>query len=178
MKFQPFVTRVYDNAHILTTILPAADTELQKTTLSPAWRTDWTSDYIQQSNALIYAQKTESGELVGLAAYEILKEIVAVSIVYMESEPGSGPEIVRENRNYRNIGRAFIAFGIKLSIDHGFNGDITFFAKTPELAEHYERDFEAIRVPSRGVIDSAPRYLICDDAAQSIFEIYLEEDET
>lgn len=177
MRFQPFVTRVRDNVRVQTLICPATRAELEKTKQTPTWRTDWTSDYIQQSRALLYAQKTESGELVGLAAYELLKNIIAVNILYMESEPGSGPEVVRESRSYRNIGRAFIAFGIKLSIDHGFNGDITFSAKTPELAKHYERDFGAVRLPSRGASNSAPRYLICDDAAQSIFEMYLEEDE-
>ena len=177
MKFQPFITRGCDSTRVQTMICPATKVELEQTRQTPVWRTDWTSDYIQQSNALLYAQKTEFGELVGLAAYELLKSIIAVNVLYMESEPDSGPEVARESRNYRNIGRSFIAFGIKLSIDHGFNGDITFSAKTPELARHYERDFGAIRIPSRSSTDSAPRYLICDEAAQSIFEMYLEEDE-
>lgn len=176
MKFQPFITRTKDNARVPTNILPATKAELKITTQDPTWRTDWTSDYIRESNALLYAQKTEDGTLVGLAAYEILENLITVSILYMESEPGSGPDVSRENRTYRNIGRAFIAFGIKLSIDHGFNGDVTFFAKTPELAEHYERDFGAIRVPGRSQTNAAPRYLICDDVAQSLFEMYLEEE--
>lgn len=176
MRFQSYITRVCDNSRVLTTIFPATDTELLKTVHEPIWRTNWNSDYIQQSKALLYAQKTEDGELVGLAAYEILTELITVNILYMESEPGSGPEIVRENRTYRNIGRAFIAFGIKLSIDHGFNGDVTLSAKTPELARHYELDYGAIRLPRGSRTDAAPRYLICDETAQSIFELYLEED--
>lgn len=176
MKFQSYIIRVCDNSRIVTTISPAIDNELRKTVQEPVWRTNWNSDYIQQSKALLYAQRTNDGELVGLAAYEILAELITVNILYMESEPGSGPEVVRENRKYRNIGRAFIAFGIKLSIDHGFNGDVTLSAKTPELAKHYEQDYGAIRLPGRNRSDVAPRYLICDKTAQSIFELYLEED--
>ncbi len=176
MRFQTYITRVCDNSRILTSICPATDDDLLKTTQDPVWRTNWTSDYIRQSNALLYAQRTNNGELVGLAAYEVLAELISVNILYMESEPSSGPEIVRENRTYRNIGRSFIAFGIKLSIDHGFNGDVTFSAKTPELARHYEQDYGAIRLPGRNMMDAAPRYLICDEAAQSIFELYLRED--
>lgn len=176
VKFQPFITRTRDNAQVPTRIVSATKAELTRTKQVPIWRTDWTSDYIQKSHALLYAQKTEDGELVGLAAYEILENLITVNILYMESEPGSGPDISREDRTYRNIGRAFIAFGIKLSIDHGFNGDVTFFAKNPELAEHYEKDYGAIRVPGRGQTNMAPRYLICDDMAQSLFELYLKED--
>ena len=37
-----------------------------------------------------------------------------------------------------------IAYGIKLSIDNGFAGDVVLEAKTTQLAQHYERDFETI----------------------------------
>lgn len=76
---------------------------------------------------------------------------------------------------YRGIGRALVAYGIKLSVDAGFNGDVTLDAKTPELAQHYEQDFGAVRLPGRGA-GVTPRYLICDEAAQRIFTDYLEED--
>ena len=52
--------------------------------------------------------------------------------------------------------------------------DVTLDAKTPELARHYEKDFGAVRLPSRES-SAAPRYLICDEAAQMIFTDYLEE---
>lgn len=48
------------------------------------------------------------------------------------------------------LARALIAYGIKLSVDSGFHGDVTLDAKTPELAKHYERDFGAIPIPRRG----------------------------
>ena len=73
---------------------------------------------------------------------------------------------------YYNIGKLLIAFGIKLSIDYGFGGDVELNAKTSKLAEHYEKDFGAVKLPS--VPGVAPRYLISDNAAKSIFLSYLE----
>ena len=47
----------------------------------------------------------------------------------MESQPESNPTIVGANPKYEGIGRMLIAFGIKLSIDNGFAGDIVLEAK-------------------------------------------------
>ena len=154
-------------------VLRATREDLETTVTAPVWQTDWTSEYIAEDRFEIYAMKTRIGELMALGAYEIEEDVVAVHIVYMESQAESNPTLCKEPR-YRGIGRALIAYGIKLSVDAGFNGDVTLNAKTPELAKHYERDFGAIPLPGRGN-GSAPRYLICDEAAIDIFTSYLEE---
>ena len=64
-----------------------------------------------------------------------------------------------------------IAYGIKLSIDNVFAGDVVLEAKTTQLAQHYERDFGAVLLPA--LHSSAPRYLIEDEAAKRIFFTYL-----
>lgn len=153
--------------------LRATRMDLETTLAAPTWQTNWTTKYIMESGFDIYALKTKVGELVALGAYEIGEDVVAVHIVYMESQAESNPTLCKEPR-YRGIGRALVAYGIKLSVDAGFNGDVTLDAKTPELAKHYERDFGAIPLPGRGN-GSAPRYLICDEAAIDIFTSYLEE---
>ena len=56
-------------------------------------------------------------------------------------------------------------------MDHGFGGDVVLEAKTPELAQHYERDFGAVKLPTFS--SSAPRFLIADEAAKHIFFSYL-----
>ena len=99
--------------------------------------------------------------------------VVAVHIIYMESQAQSNPTLCVSPK-YHGIGRALVAYGIKLSVDAGFNGDVTLDAKTPELAKHYERDFGAVLIPGRGR-GAAPRYLICDEAAINIFTSFLEE---
>ena len=64
-----------------------------------------------------------------------------------------------------------IAYGIKLSIDTGFPGDVVLEAKTTDLAKHYERNFGAAPLPVFG--SSAPRHLIAGEAAKQSFFTYL-----
>lgn len=109
--------------------------------------------------------------MIALCTYEILDRSLVVHIVYMEAHPESNPNLDSEEPKYTGIGRLMIAYGIKLSIDHGFAGDVVLEAKTTELARHYERDFGAVPLP---VFDSStPRYLIADESAKQIFFTYL-----
>ena len=169
-----FVLHIWDTdrAKVLVFISKADKRDLEATIAAP-WQTDWTSEYITTDRFDLYALKTMKGELVALGANEVREENLAVHIIYMESDPESNPTRTAVPK-YRGVGRAMVAYGIKLSVDAGFNGDVTLDAKTPELARHYERDFGAFRVPGRER-NVAPRYLICDEAAQVIFTDYLEE---
>ena len=117
-----------------------------------------------------YSAKVED-ELIALGAYEVLENSLVVHIVYMEAHPESNPTLDGGTPKYTGIGRLMIAYGIKLSIDNGFAGDVVLEAKTTSLAQHYEKDFGAVRLPVFG--SSAPRYLIADEAAKRIFFTYL-----
>ena len=141
------------------------------TTREPRWQTDWTSEYISKDKFDVYGLKTQVGELVALGAYEISEDVVTVHIVYMDSQAQSNPTLC-ERPKYRGIGRALIAYGIKLSIDSGLTGDVVLEAKTTSLAKHYEEDFGAVLLPT--FQSSAPRYLIADEAAKRIFFTYLD----
>lgn len=134
------------------------------------WQTSWLSDYIQAGKFEKYALKAKAGELVALAAYEILENDVMVHITYIESQPESNPTIVGHSKKYLGIGRVLIAYGIKLSIDHDCGGTVTIEAKVPELAEHYVRDFGAVPLPSFG---GAPRFELSGEAAMNVFITYL-----
>ena len=63
-----------------------------------------------------------------------------------------------------------IAYGIRLSIDHGCGDTVTFAAKVPELAEHYVRDLRAVPLPSFG---GAPRFELSGEVAMNVFVTYL-----
>lgn len=169
-KFVPFIIRTADDQKIDVKITRMKRTDAIQTEKEPVWQTDWTSDYIQRSSFEKYALKTTNGELVALAAYEILQRDVMVHITYIESQPESNPTIAGKTRKYKGIGRVLIAYGIKLSIDHECGGTVTFEAKVPELAEHYIRDYGASPLPSFG---RAPRYELSGEAAMNVFVTYL-----
>lgn len=168
-----FVPYVFDSVgqKINVDILPMSSDDAETTNKSPKWQTSWTSGYIFDIKIDKYSVKYND-KLIALGAYEISSSGLIVHIAYIESEPESNPVFVGSNRMYYNIGKLLIAFGIKLSIDYGFGGDVELNAKTSKLEEHYEKDFGAVKLPS--VPGVAPRYLISDNAAKSIFLSYLE----
>ena len=173
MRFTPFVVDSSGN-HIPVDIAPMTEADAIRTE-ETGWQTAWTSEYIQSSDAEKYAIKHD-GELIGLGAYEVQNEHLVVHIIYMEAQPESNPTMDAGAPKYTKIGRLLIALGIKLSIDSGFFGDVVLEAKTTELYRHYVDDFGAI--PLAAGYDAAPRPLIADNAARSIFFCYLmEEDE-
>lgn len=118
----------------------------------------------------------EKDELVALGAYfPVQNGAIYVYIVYIESSPESNPVLTHSKaRKYSGIGELMMAFGIKLSIDLGGNGDILFEAKTDALKDHYIHDFGAIPVDSAQ--SGGPlRLLICDESAAGLFIKYLSE---
>ena len=119
VQFRPFV---YDamNRRVPVTIEPITPQDAATTTKEPRWQTDWTSEYISKGKFDVYGLKTQVGELVALGAYEISEDVVTVHIVYMESRAQSNPTLCGRPK-YHGIGRALIAYGIKLSVDAGFN---------------------------------------------------------
>ena len=170
MQFVPYVFDRNDK-RVDVSITPMESTDALQTESSPKWQTEWTSEYLASEAFEKYAVKAGE-ELLALGAYEIQENALIVHIVYMEAEPDSNPTIVGENRKYRGIGRLLIAFGIKLSVDNGFGGDVVLEAKTTKLAEHYAKDFGAVKLPS--LSSAAPRFIIADEAAKRIFFSYLE----
>lgn len=169
MQFVPFVLDAGKN-EVLVEIEEMTLADAERTNEEPVWQTSWTSAYIQNSRTERYAVKRDE-ELIALGAYEISDNALLVHIVYMEAHPASNPTLDGGNPKYRGIGRLLIAQGIKLSIDNGLGGNVVLEAKTSELSAHYERDFGAIRLP--GLPNTAPRFLIADEAAKRIFFTYL-----
>ena len=79
---------------------------------------------------------------------------MAVHIIYMEGQTRAVRTAVPR---YRGIGWAMVAYGIKLSVEARFNGDVTLDAKTSEFARHYERELAKQELRAqliRGFFDS------------------------
>ena len=169
MQFQPFVYGE-DSQQISVTITPMSPQDAESTNRYPLWQTAWTSEFLANPRFEKYSAKV-GDELIALAAYEVLESSLVIHIVYMEAHPESNPTLLESTPKYTGIGRLMIAYGIKLSIDNGFAGDVVLEAKTTQLAQHYERDFNAVQLPV--FRSAAPRYLISDEAAKRIFFTYL-----
>ena len=165
LQFRPFVYGS-ENQQIPVSIKSMTGPDAESTNLPPVWQTSWTSEYLMDEHFEKYAAKVGE-ELIA----QILEHSLVVHLVYMEAQPESNPTLDGGKPKYTGIGRLMIAYGIKMSIDNGFAGDVVLEAKTTELARHYEKDFGAVPLPIFG--SSAPRYLIADEAAKHIFFTYL-----
>ena len=107
-RFVPFIVDAGDNQKIGVQITRMKKTDAAQTEKEPHWQTSWMSEYIQSNSFEKYALKTADGELVALAAYEILENDVMVHITYIESQPQSNPTIVGQARKYHGIGRVLM----------------------------------------------------------------------
>lgn len=177
MFFRPFIFRGENGTKIPVKIIPATETDILNTYKSPAWQSDWGSEYLTAPEINIYALKTTQDELVALGAYQVFDRYAYVYILYLESSPHSNPTMaLNHKRKYYGIGEVMIAFGIKFSIDHGCRGDVVFDAKTDALADHYEKDFRALQIP-RGSADGPKRFMLADEDAWRLFSKYLSEED-
>lgn len=135
------------------------------------WQSYWGTGYLEDPRFLRYAAKTAENELVGLAAYEISEQYVAVYMPYIEAAPHSNPTIVGKlGKRYHGIAKMFLAFAVKLSAEAGLQGDVVFEAKTPELADYYRNTLGALALPSWG---GAERFLISDEIARELLYDYI-----
>lgn len=109
------------------------------------WQTEWTTAYIQDPRFDKYAMVNEdNGELIGLCAYMPNPKMRCANMMYMEAAPNSNPTLVKEGaKKYHEIGKAFFAFGVLYSLEHGGDGSLFFKAKTTELLYYYEKAFGA-----------------------------------
>lgn len=177
MFFAPYIVRCADSSSVQVKIDAALPADISATHNAPLWQTNWDSPFLSDPSVQKFAMKTEAGELVALAAYQISGRKAYVYILYAESAPASNPVLTRKaERKYCGIGAALIAFGIKFSIDNGCRGDVVFDAKTDELAKHYAEDFGAKRIPS-ATSGGPKRFMLADEDAWLLFSKYLVEEE-
>ena len=97
-KFVPFIIKTDGSQNISVKIVRMKKSDAVQTEKEPVWQTSWLSDFIQDDAFEKYALKTGNGELVALAAYEILENAVMVHITYIESQPESNPTIVGHSK--------------------------------------------------------------------------------
>ena len=80
------------------------------------WKTDWRTDFIQDTTLEKYALELDATkELVGLAAYRDMPEGVLVYVEYMESAPSGNPTMSR-SRKHASIGAVLLVFRTSHSI--------------------------------------------------------------
>lgn len=91
MFFSPFIIQADAGKPIDVIVDIAEEEDLEATHTAPEWQTNWTSEFLSAPNVDKFAVKALGGELIALAAYQILGRSAYVYILYAESAPHSNP---------------------------------------------------------------------------------------
>ena len=136
------------------------------------WQTSWETKFARSLPNRVALRRTDDGELLGLMSYELDEKGLAVEIIYMESARHSNANLLHAeggHKRYVGIAKAFFAYAIQVSLDHGFDGVLYFRAETSELAEYYQREFGAI-APVRY---DPFRMIVLEEAAAEILSDFM-----
>lgn len=129
------------------------------------WYVNW-ADLVDENE--IYALVVEgSVDIQGLVAVANNKEMNAVYICWMCSNPQNNKEIV-DNVKYIGVGGHLFAIAAKKSCDFGYNGLMTGFAANKKLLEHYCTVFKAEHI---GILHPF-QFAIDEENAKKIMEVY------
>lgn len=71
MFFAPYIVRCSDSSSVQVKIDTALPADISATHNAPLWQTNWDSPLLSDPSVQKFAMKTEDGELVALAAYQI-----------------------------------------------------------------------------------------------------------
>ena len=174
MSYSFYVTDRFGN-RIPVHIRPATESDFQQT-VDDSWQTSWSTEFVRDVTLEKYAfEAGDARELVALGAYYDDQPGVCVYIAYAEAHPESNPTIIvkKEDRRYYGIGKMVIAFGVFLSLQHGYDGTVYFKALTTKLYLHYKKDFGALDMPAGHYM-----LIIFDAVAQALLKDYVKEEDT
>lgn len=155
---------------IPTVVLPATDDDIKSTA---NWQTQWTTPWIAQIPTKVALHRKDNTQLLGLMAYQLDENGLAVEIIYLESAAHSNANYLHQfggQKEYIGIARALFAYAVDISMKAGFDGVVYFKAKTSELRTYYMKEFGASPL---GTYDPF-RLILWEDAAQKLLNEYKE----
>ncbi len=139
-----------------TIVLPLNKADLKSVAKKNGWQFNWRMEFNaprRQVFKLIIADKPEVVQ--GLVCLEPKLDHVAMELVE------SAPSNIGRHKMYEGVLGNLVAYGCKVSMEHGFEGNLLFRAKT-NLIQHYEEKLKAVHVGGHLMIIFPPaaRYLV------------------
>lgn len=110
MFFAPYIVRCSDSSSVQVKIDTALAADISATHNAPLWQTNWDSPLLSDPSVQKNAMKTEDGELVALAAYQISGRKARLHSLRRErtskqprSYQESGTEVLRNRCSFDRI---------------------------------------------------------------------------
>jgi len=124
-----------------TLVLPVTAADLKTVTKKNGWYFNWKLE-LSEPGHQVYKLVTEKEPNIiqGLISFEPQEREKLIFMPLIESAPAN----VGKNKAYEGVCGNLVAYGCKLSFEYGFEGYLSFIAKTA-LIEHYTRTLRAKR---------------------------------
>jgi hypothetical protein len=111
--------------------------ELKKITKKNGWSFNWKSEYKKPKSEIYKLTISNNPNIIqGLVSFEIKTDHVFMNLIE------SAPFNIGKNKTYLGVPGNLVAFVCKVSFQRGFDGFVSFIAKT-QLIEHYEKSLGA-----------------------------------
>jgi len=122
--------------------------DLKVVTKKNGWKFNWKQELNQQQRQVYKLSTEKEPNLIqGLVSLEIREKDKFIFMHLIENSPlNIGP-----NKLYRGICANLVAYGCKLSVEYGFEGYLSFDAKTA-LIEHYQKALGAMHIGGQKMI--------------------------
>jgi hypothetical protein len=147
-KITESIELVKTNEHFETIISLVKKQDLKVVTKKNGWKFDWKQELNQQQR-LVYKLTTEKEPslIQGLVSLEIREKDKFIFMHLIENAPFN----IGKDKFYQGVCANLVAYGCKLSVEHGFEGFLAFDAKTA-LIEHYKKVLRAIHIGGQKMI--------------------------
>jgi hypothetical protein len=123
-----------------TLVLPVTEADLRSVTKKAGWLFDWRFELAQPERQVYKLVTEKEPEVIqGLVSLERRSDHVFMPLI--ESAPFNRGQ----NKKYLGVCGNLTAFGCKMSMDYGFDGEISFQSKTA-LISHYEKTLGAVHI--------------------------------
>jgi hypothetical protein len=123
-----------------TLVVPVIEADLPSIHKKAGWLFDWKSEFLQPERQVCkLITEKEPNVIQGLVSFK--KEDSFMLMPLIESAPFN----IGKGKKYLGVPCNLVAYGCKLSKEHGFDGVVAFDSKTA-LISHYEKTLGAVRI--------------------------------
>lgn len=120
-----------------TEVIRLTKTDLKQVTKKNGWNFNWKQELDNNSREVFKLTITNNPAIIqGIISFSIKPDYIYMELVE------SAPFNLGRNKLYEGVPGNLVAFACKVSFQHGFDGFVSFTAKT-KLIEHYEKTLGA-----------------------------------
>lgn len=145
-----------------TDVLPLTKDEVKTMLKKNGWLFNWKLDFKEPNRQLYKLVIRGDSQIQGLLSIEIMHGYIEMHLIE------NAPHNFGKNKAYLGIAGNLVAFACKLSFEYGFEGFVSFTAKTA-LVTHYEKTLGAVSLHRR------ERMAIPSESAKKLVNSYYKD---